>query len=309
MRLRIIAFIGIAALASACTGDASRDRVAVVATTTQLGAAAAAIGGEEIDLTVLLQPGAEAHDFELTPAGAAAIEDADLILRSGAGLDGWLDDALETIGDGAALRDMSEGVSLRQVDPDHTEEDGEDDHGSEADPHYWLSGPNAIQMVANVRDALVSAVPAHEAAFEDRAAALIERLETVDAEIRALIAEVPQDRRGIVTNHDAFGYFIDEYGLRFVGSIFPSLDVEAEPSAGQLADLIDTLRAENVVAIFSESAVNPELARAVAEEAGAVVVEEPLYTDSLGAEGSGAETLDGMLRHNAQVVHDALIGS
>lgn len=300
--------LGLIALGTACTiADQGGERLAVVATTTQLGAAAAEIGGEQIELTVLLQPGAEAHDFELTPAGAAAIEDADLILRSGAGLDGWLDDALETIGDGAALRDMSAGVTLRDTSIDHDDEDGEG-HGSEVDPHYWLSGPNAIQMVANVRDSLITAAPESEGAFRERAAQLIDRLEAADAEVRALINEIPDERRGIVTNHDAFGYFIDEYGLRFVGSIFPSLDVEAEPSAGELAELIGTIRAEGIVAIFSESAVNPELARTVAEETDAEVVAEPLYTDSLGTEGSGAETLDGMLRHNAQVIHDALTG-
>lgn len=312
MRLRIIALVGLMALGSACTvGQQGPETLAVVATTTQLGAVAAEIGGEEIEVTVLLQPGAEAHDFELTPAGAAAVEDADVILRSGAGLDGWLDDAIETIGDDAALRDMSDGIALREadtMDDADDEEEGRDDQGSDVDPHYWLSGPNAIRMVENVRDALAAASPADETTFRERASALIERLEAVDAEIRALIEEIPDERRGIVTNHDAFGYFIDEYGLRFVGSIFPSLDVEAEPSAGELAALIDTLRTENIVAIFSESAVDPELARAVAEETGAVVVAEPLYTDSLGPEGSGAETLEGMLLHNAEVVHDALIG-
>lgn len=311
MRPRIILLVGLLAFGSACTAaDQDPDVPAVVATTTQLGSAAAEIGGAEIELTVLLKPGAEAHDFELTPAGAAAVEDADLILRSGAGLDGWLDDAIETIGDDAALRDMSDGIPLREADhTDHAdEEDGDDHHGSDVDPHYWLSGPNAIRLVENVRDALIAAAPAAEATFRDRASAMIERLEAVDAEVRALIEEIPDERRGIVTNHDAFGYFIDEYGLRFVGSIFPSLDAEAEPSAGELAALIDTLRAENIVAIFSESAVNPELARTVAEETGATVVAEPLYTDSLGSEGSGAETLDGMLLHNAEVVHSALIG-
>lgn len=309
MRFRITLVLALAVLATACSAGQEDGGVAVVATTTQLGAAAAAIGGEEIELTVLLQPGAEAHDFELTPVGAAAIEDADLILRSGAGLDGWLDAALETIGDGPALRDMSRGVSLRGAGEVDRDDEADDEHASEIDPHYWLSGPNAIQLVENVRDALIEAVPAQEAPFRDRATALVERLEAVDAEIRSLIAEIPEDRRGIVTNHDAFGYFIDEYGLRFVGSIFPALDAEAEPSAGELAQLIDTLRAENIVAIFSESAVNPELARAVGEEAGAVVVEEPLYTDSLGPAGSGADTLEGMLLHNAEVVHDALIGA
>jgi ABC-type Zn uptake system ZnuABC Zn-binding protein ZnuA len=121
------------------------------------------------------------------------------------------------------------------------------------------------------------------------------------------MAEIPEERRGIVTNHDALGYFIEEYGLRFVGSVFPSLDVSAEPDPGELAELVETIRTKGVTVIFAESAVNPELAEAIAEESGARVVDEPLYADSLGESGSGAETLDGMLLHNARVIHDALI--
>ena len=87
---------------------------------------------------------------------------------------------------------------------------------------------------------------------------------------------------------------------------FPSLDVSAEPNPAQLAELVEVLRRESVRAIFSESAVSPALAEAIAAESGAQVVEDPLYTDSLGPAGPGADTLDGMLLHNAQVIHDAL---
>jgi zinc/manganese transport system substrate-binding protein len=286
-------------------GTAVGDRLPVVATTTQVGSIAREVGGEAVELTVLLQPGAEAHDYEMAPAAAAAIEDAALVLRSGAGLESWLDEALETIGGADVTRDLSTGIELHApVGAEH----GHEGEGEEIDPHYWLSAPNAIRMVANVRDALAEADPDHAAGFAERADVLIGRLEAADASIRALMSEIPEERRGIVTNHDALGYFIEEYGLRFVGSVFPSLDVSAEPSAGELAELIETVRAEGVVAIFSESAVAPELADAVAAETGAAVVDEPLYTDSLGPEGSGAETLDAMLVHNATVIHDALVG-
>lgn len=143
--------------------------------------------------------------------------------------------------------------------------------------------------------------------FDERAATVIGRLESADTEIRTLIDEIPEERRGILTNHDALGYFIDECGLRFVGSVFPSLDVSSEPSPRELAELIDTINGEGVVAIFSESAVSSELADAVAAETDATVSELPLYTDSLGLPGSDVETLDGMLLHNARVIHDALV--
>jgi ABC-type Zn uptake system ZnuABC Zn-binding protein ZnuA len=274
-------------------------RLRVVATTTQVGEVAREVGGDDVALTVLLKPGAEAHEFEITTAAAAAIERSDLILESGAGLEVWLEGALATIGGADRLHDMSEGVALRAPD--------DPEHAGETDPHYWLTAPNASRMVENVEAALAAARPELADAFAERAAAYLGRLEAADAEIRRLMAEIPEARRGIVTNHDAIGYFLAEYGLRFVGSVFPSLDASAEPNPAQLAALADTIRREGVTAIFSESAVNPKLARAIAAETGAKVVDEPLYTDSLGPPGSGAETLDGMLLHDAQVIHDALV--
>jgi ABC-type Zn uptake system ZnuABC Zn-binding protein ZnuA len=293
--------VAVAAL-GACTDpfpSPADGRLRVVATTTQVGEAARSVGGDDIALTVLLKPGAEAHEFEITPPAAAAIEHSDVILESGAGLETWLEGALATIGGGDRLHDMSAGVKLRA--PDDPAEAGE------VDPHYWLTAPNASRMVENVRDALSEARPELADVFAARASAYLARLEAADVEIRLLMAEIPPQRHGIVTNHDALGYFMAEYGLRFVGSVFPSLDVSAEPDPRQLAELADTIRTEGVTAIFSESAVNPKLARAIAAETGAKVVDEPLYTDSLGPAGSGADTLDGMLLHDAQVIHDALV--
>ena len=113
----------------------------------------------------------------------------------------------------------------------------------------------------------------------------------------------------MVTDHDALGYFLDEYGLEFLGSVFPSLDVSADPSARDIEDLVDLIRENDVHAIFAESAVNPQLAEAVAAETGATISDDPIYADSLGPPGSGADTLDGMLLHNARVLHDGLLGS
>jgi ABC-type Zn uptake system ZnuABC Zn-binding protein ZnuA len=298
-RLLLVAAILVSTAGCERTPSPGDGRLRVVATTTQVGEAARVVGGDDIALTVLLTPGAEAHDFEITTTAAAAIERSDLILESGAGLETWLEGALATIGGEDRLRDMSEAIELRSPD-----DPGEAD---EVDPHYWLTAANASRLVANVQAALTAARPELAGAFAERAAAYLARLEEADVEIRRLMAEIPAERRGIVTNHDAFGYFIAEYGLHLVGSVFPSLDVSAEPNPAQLAALADTIRREGVTAIFSESAVNPRLAQAIASETGARVVDEPLYTDSLGPPGSGADTLDGMLLHDARVIHDALV--
>jgi zinc/manganese transport system substrate-binding protein len=312
------AALTLAACAPAQQPDPDRPRV--VATTTQIGSIAQELGGDAIDVTVLLEPGVEAHDFELTPERAAALERAHLVLVSGAGLEDWLDDTLGASGGTDRVRDLSEGVELRtpgDYEPAHghddeeghdEDEDGRHDDEDEIDPHYWLTGPNQVRMVENARDTLVELVPAAGDGIRERATALIGRIEEADAEVRRLIGEIPADRRGIVTDHDALGYFVEEYGLEFVGSIFPSLDVSSEPSAREIEALVAEIRATGVRAVFTESAVDPRLARAIAEESGARLVDEQLYTDSLGADGSGAETLDGMLLHNARVIHAGLTG-
>lgn len=289
-------------------GSGGDPSVSVVATTTHVGSIVEEIGGDDVELTVLLEPGMEAHDFEITPSAGAAIEGADLVVKSGAGLELWLDEAIETIGGADRVRDLSEGIELRA--PDELEaHEGEEEagHEDELDPHYWLSAPNAIRMVENARDALAEVAPDAAEAITERSAALIGRLEEADAATRELMDEIPEDRRVIVTDHDALGYFIDEYGLTFGGSVFPSLDVTAEPSARDIEELVASIREHEIRAIFTESAVNPALSEAVAAETGAQLVDEPLYTDSLGPAGSGAETLDGMLLHNATVIHDALV--
>ena len=298
--------LAIAALV-ACAADgepSATGQPRVVATTTQVGSAAREVGGDAIDLTVLLAPGVEAHDFALTPEQGAALEGADIILVSGAGLEDWLADTIAAVDAEDRVRDISEGIALRS--PDAIGEDGE--AAGAVDPHYWLSGPNAVHMVSNVRDALAAADPGGSEGYDDRAADLVGRLESADTEVRALIDDVPVEDRGIVTDHDALGYFIDEYGLRFVGSVFPSLDVSAAPSAQDIEELVALIAAEGVKAIFTESSVDPRLAEAIAAETDARLVDEPLYTDSLGPPGSGADTLDGMLLHDARVIRDGLLG-
>lgn len=297
-------------LAGCAAGEAPGEggTLSVVATTTQVGSIVEEIGGDDVELTVLLEPGVEAHDFEITPGAGAAVEEADLVLKSGAGLELWLDEAIETIGGADRVRDLSEGIELRMPDEGDAHADEEEaGHEDEVDPHYWLTAPNAIRMVENARDALTDAAPDAAQAITERAAALIGRLQEADAEIRALIDEIPEDRRLIVTDHDALGYFIEEYGLTFGGSVFPSLDVTAEPSARDIEELVATIREHDIPAIFTESAVNPALSEAVAAETDAQLVDDPLYTDSLGPDGSGADTVDGMLVHNARVIHDALV--
>jgi ABC-type Zn uptake system ZnuABC Zn-binding protein ZnuA len=178
-------------------------------------------------------------------------------------------------------------------------------HG-EFDPHIWMSPRNAVVMVENIRNALVAADPANADFYAANAAVYIEKLQQLDAEIRALIAEIPAERRKLVTTHEVFGYFARDYGFEVVGSALGAATTEAaDPGAGQIAALVEEIRAAGVPAIFVENVGNPALMARIAEEAG-VKLAPPLYTHGLGPAGSGAEDYIGMIRTNVQIIVEAL---
>lgn len=309
------AFVTIAlVLAAACGGNDDDDegRVRVVATTTQIGALTREIAGERVRLDVLLEAGADAHDFEPSPQDAVTLSNADLILMHGIGLDEWLDDIVE----GAETADyvvvvtdgieVFEGAGHEGEDEDEQDHEGEGDHShEEGDPHVWHDPANVKVMVRNITAALLEADPDNADAYRAAGEAYEARLDAVDAEIRALIEEIPEGNRKLVTNHDAFGYFIRAYGLEFVGAVIPSTASGSQPSAQELAELSDLIRDSGVKAIFAEAEVDPSVAKQLAADTGVTIV-EGLYADSLGAPGSGAETVDGMLLYNARKISEAL---
>jgi ABC-type Zn uptake system ZnuABC Zn-binding protein ZnuA len=281
--------------ASACGVAASDERPAIVATTTQIGALTSVVGGDHIALTTLLTPGAEAHDFEPKASDARKVNDAMLILRNGIGLDDFLDGILEGNAGGRVVT-VTEGVSLLRGAGDDTDED---------DPHVWLDPMNAKVMVDNIAKALSDADAPHADAYAQNATAYKAKLDRTDAEIRTLIDAIPPANRKMVTDHDAFGYFIKRYGLTYVGAVLPTTTAQGEPSAKELAELENTIRAQGVKAIFAEESVDSKVAKRIADDTKVKIV-TGLYGDSLGRKGSGAETVDGMLLANARKITDAL---
>jgi ABC-type Zn uptake system ZnuABC Zn-binding protein ZnuA len=265
-----------------------------VATTVQIDALAREVGGDTIELTGLIPPGGDPHAFEPKPSDLAAIEDADLILRHGIGLDDWLDDTLEA-GSDAPIVTVTDGITLAQSGSD----------GSTDDPHVWHDPDNAKLMVDAIAAALSEADPANSATYRTNANAYNQKLDQTMDQVQSIIDEIPPEDRKMVTDHDAFGYFARAFGLEIVGAIFPVMSTEGEPSAEGLAELLDTIEREGVKAVFAEESANPQLATALAEDAGVTIVDD-LYGDSLGKPGSGAETVDGMLLANARKIADAL---
>jgi ABC-type Zn uptake system ZnuABC Zn-binding protein ZnuA len=270
--------------------------VKVVATTTQIGALTRAVAGDNVELTVLLSAGADAHDYEPDPQAVKTVHNAKLVLRNGIGLDDWLTKTVENAGGGAKIVVVTDGVTVMKASGDGTGED---------DPHVWHDPENAKIMVQNIADALSQADPAQASLFQANAKAYQARLDEVDGEIRSLVDQIPIENRKMVTNHDAFGYFFARYGLQFVGAVFPVSSKEGQASAKDLAALIDLVKSEGVKAIFAEEEVDPKVARELASDTGVIIV-TGLYADSLGPPGSGADTVDGMLLTNARKISEAL---
>ena len=274
-------------LLAACgeeTADGS-GRVKVVATTGQAADFARAVGGARLDVTALLAPNADPHEFEIRPDDVKELAKADLVVRSGGELDDWLEDAIDSSGSDAPVLTLADHVAL----------DGDD-------PHWWQDPSRAIAAVAALRDALVAADPAGKRAYVRGAAAYTGRLERLDRAVAACIAKVPEAERTLVTTHDALGYYARRYGIRVVGAVIPSRSTVAQPSAGEIARLVETIRRERVKAVFAESSVRPDVEEAIAREAGARIG-KALWADTLGPEGSdGATYVDSIASNTAALV-------
>ena len=193
-------------------------------------------------------------------------------------------------------------------DEDEDEHD-EDEHGhahahGEFDPHFWFDPIRVKVAVNEIAEHLTEVDPAGAAVYSANAAAYSAELDELHAWIQEQVAQIPAERRALVTSHDSFAYFAALYGFRVVGTVIPGLSTEREPSAQEIAGLVDTIRDNQIRAIFAETTVQDTIVRAVARETGASV--STLYTGSLGAEGSDGDTYIGMVRANTTAIVDAL---
>ena len=284
--------------------------IAVVATFSILGDLVRNVGGEAIDLTTIVQPGADAHTFEPVPQDADALAEADLIFANGLEFEPWLDDLIDAAGSEATVVTVTENITplaAGQDDEDGEEHEGEgDDEHGEFDPHVWHDVANAIAMVERIGAALVAADPANAAVYEANARAYLAQLQALDEFVVAEVANLPAERRKLVTSHDTFAYFAARYGFEIVGTAFGALTTEgADPSAAEIGALVDQIEAARVPAIFAENVSNPAVMQAIAEEAG-VELAPTLYTDALGEPGSAGDTYEKMIRANVTTIVTAL---
>lgn len=332
--------VGALALASCASpgasGADSREGPSIVATTTQVGDFARELVGDTAEVSQLLAPAQSAHGFDPSAAQLLALADADALVVNGAGLESWLDDAVSASGFDGVLIDASTGIELYgtddhdaaddsgkaddQVDDvvatdaaddheheatdDATADDHDGHHHGDGNPHIWTDPELAGHMVHNIAHGLEAVSGIDAAVVAANEGDYLAKLDALDDWIEQNVETVPEAQRLLVTNHDAFTYFVDAYDITFVGSVIPSFDDNAEPSAAEIDELVANIRATGVKAVFSEASISAKAAATIADEAGVAVYsgDDALYGDSLGVEGSPGETYLGSQIHNARLI-------
>ena len=270
-------------------------QVAVAATTTQIQDFVKNVGGSRVTVTGILKPNVDPHDYEPTVEDANAIVKSNIVFVHGVGLDSWMDKTIKGASVNAPIVTTTNGITPLKGDA----------NDPEGDPHLWFD-PTLVQtMVANIASGLAKVDPANASAYQANAKAYTDQLTQLDGQLKGIFNQSPKAQRKLVTNHDAFRYLAQRYDLTIVGAVIPSMSDTAEPSAKQVSDLIDTIRKEQVKAIFAESSANPKVAQQVAQETGIAII-DTLYGDTLGEPGSAGDTYLKMMTYDATTIANAL---
>ena len=265
----------------------------VVASFSILGDVVAKVGGEHVQMRTLVGPNGDAHVYEPTPADARDIAAAGLVVVNGLGFEGWLDRLVEASGYSGPVAIASDGVTPLRLE-------------GAADPHAWQSVANAEIYVKNIVEALCAADVSECSDYQANGAAYLGELQALDASIKAGFSAIANEKRKVITTHDSFGYFAHEYGIEFLAPQGVSTDSEA--SAGDVARLIEQIRHEGVSAIFVENISDPRLVQQIAAETRIALGGE-LYSDALSEPDGPAATYIDMMRHNASLLTNAMLGS
>ena len=287
---------GLLAWAALAPGLAAAPALKVAALSTVLADVARNVGGERVEIIEVVRPGVDPHEFSPTPGDVQNVAGADLVLISGKGLEGYL----------AKLESSAGGAPDKYVDVGRAVGDSlqlKEEGRTVEDPHWWHSVGNVRRAVGVVRDAFARGDAADREFFSKNADAYLARLDALERTLKLTVAQLPRDRRRLVTSHDAFGYFARDFGFK----VYPVEGVSTadEPSSRQIADLIAEIKKERVKAVFFENTQNPKVISAITRETGATVGGE-LYADGLGGADTDAATYEAMMRHNVETVVGAL---
>lgn len=292
----IVAIVAIATLVAACgsgetSGSPTAATLRVVATTTVFADIVRNIGGDRVTVDSIIPAGAGPEDYEPKPDDARKLADAELIVSNGVGLDDFLDRLIDAAGEGAVPRlVLGDGIQAITVD-------------GEPNPHFWLD-PSLVadHYLPAITAALTRLDASGATIYRANETAYGEQIRAMDAANQAKVETIPVADRKLVTFHDAFPYFATHYGFEVVGVILSN--VGQEPSAAELATLVETIKAAGVKAVFSEAQFSPELARTLADEAGITRIVTTLYNDTVGP--PPADTYIKMIEWNVDEIVGAL---
>jgi zinc/manganese transport system substrate-binding protein len=255
------------------------------------------VGGSLVSVEALVGPDGDVHVYEPRPRDLREVMSAQMLVRNGLGLEGWMDRLTDAAGFKGRVV-----VAAEKVTPHTMKEAG----GAIAtDPHAWQDPRNAVLYVGAIADGLAAADPVNGPAFRDSAAGYAERIRAVDSWIAEQFGVIPAERRRVITTHDAFGYYGARYGIEFLAA--EGISTEDEPSAKAMATLVQQVKREKVPAVFIENMTSPRLARMLAQETGAKLG-GTVYSDALSAPDGPAATYLDMLRYNTKMFVAAMTG-
>jgi zinc/manganese transport system substrate-binding protein len=287
----------------------------VVVTTNILGDVVQNIAGDEVEVTVLMGANADPHSFGISAKQAAALQDADLVVYNGLGLEeGVLRTVDAAATDGVATLAVGEEVDPLTFESDHAGEgaaadehaetiDERNDSAGQLDPHFWTDPARMRTAVDVITARLIEDVPGiNAAAVEANADAYRDELAALESRIQGAVDDIPAENRALVTNHHVFGYFAERYGFEVIGAIVPSGTTLASPSASDLDSLASAIRSSGVPAIFVDSSQPDTLGQVLADEAGLDVAVLSLYSESLTSAKGGAPSYIDMMDANVETL-------
>ena len=290
------ALIAVSLLATPAPSSAA-EKLKAVATFSILGDMVSRVGGDHVEVTTIVGPNSDTHVYEPKPADAKSLAAAQIFFANGLGFEGWMERLVEATGFKGEMVIASTGVKSRSMIEDGVEE---------TDPHAWQNLANGLLYVKNIADGLCKADPQDCDSFRQNAAAYAAEIADLDAEVKARIAAIPEEKRKVITTHDAFGYFGAAYGVTFMAP--EGYSTEAEASAADVAKLITQIRTDKVTALFIENMSDPRLIEQIARETG-VKAGGALFADALSEKGQGGETYLQMFKHNIALLAPAMAGS
>jgi zinc/manganese transport system substrate-binding protein len=290
MRALLIALLALGA------SPALAASVEAVASFSILGDMVQVVGGDRVHVTTIVGPNADTHVYEPKPSDAAAVARAQVFFVNGLGFEGWMDRFVQSTGYTGPLVVASRGIKSHTM---------EDDGKTVTDPHAWQSLQNGILYVKNIKQALCAVDADGCILYDVNAARYVSAITALDREVKDEIAAVATLKRKVITTHDAFGYFGEEYGVEFLAPV--GISTDAEPSAMDVAKLITQIRTEGVSALFIENMSDSRLLQQIASETGVKLGGE-LYADALSPPDGPAETYLEMFRHNVELLIAAMEG-